>query len=219
MASNIFSRLVPSGRGRSFYEDLRARAGSPDVEERAGLTLDDENLNHHFHDDDLDGAEDLGAEGSAGPSSSSGSPLRSRKDHTARWPGMDDDADDDVPESLLVESHDVEPASQPTHRRQPQLQARSRAVPGSTTRKSRAQWETTQNHQRLHEDDGSSPGPAARGQPGSLMANAVPGSAREKAMWRWVNVSNLDNFIRDVYDYYQGCGIWCILTERFLHLL
>ncbi len=63
MASNIFSRLVPGGP-RSFYEDLRAGAGSPDLEERGGLTLDDKNLNHHFHDEDLEDAEGLAAEGS-----------------------------------------------------------------------------------------------------------------------------------------------------------
>lgn len=38
-------------------------------------------------------------------------------------------------------------------------------------------------------------------------------------MFRWANVSNLDVFIRDVYDYYLGAGIWCILLERLLHLL
>lgn len=43
--------------------------------------------------------------------------------------------------------------------------------------------------------------------------------ADKKAEWRWANVSNLDNFIRDVYDYYHGYGIWAILLERFLHLL
>ncbi|OAA54510.1 autophagy protein [Niveomyces insectorum RCEF 264] len=44
-------------------------------------------------------------------------------------------------------------------------------------------------------------------------------TAHDRAMWRWVNVSNLDNFIRDVYDYYRDCGLRCILLERFLHLV
>jgi autophagy-related protein 9 len=38
-------------------------------------------------------------------------------------------------------------------------------------------------------------------------------------MWRWVNVTNLDNFIRDVYDYYRDSGLRCILLARFLHLM
>ncbi len=227
MASNIFSRLVPGGRSsRSFYEDLRAGDDLADVEERAGLALDDENLNHPFRDDDLDDADGLGAEGSrltvgsADAAAAVPAPFRRRKEHGARWLGVDDDADDDVPESLLVEAHEAGPVLHPIQRRQPPLQARSGAVPGPATRKSRAQWETAQSQQRLHQDDGlGAAGHGHRGQPGSVMANVGPDSDREKAMWRWVNVSNLDIFIRDVYDYYQACGMWCILTSRILHLM
>lgn len=41
----------------------------------------------------------------------------------------------------------------------------------------------------------------------------------EKAMWRWVNVENLDNFLREVYDYFLDCGIWSILLSRALKQL
>jgi autophagy-related protein 9 len=47
----------------------------------------------------------------------------------------------------------------------------------------------------------------------------VSGNAKKKAEWRWANVSNLDIFIKDVYDYYVGNGMWCILVERALHLV
>jgi autophagy-related protein 9 len=47
----------------------------------------------------------------------------------------------------------------------------------------------------------------------------LAGSPKEKATWRWINVTNIDNFINDVYDYYTGAGIWCILLARVLDLL
>jgi len=41
----------------------------------------------------------------------------------------------------------------------------------------------------------------------------------ERAMWKWSNVEDLDNFLIDVYDYYLGNGIWSIILSRFLNLL
>ncbi|WVF69103.1 hypothetical protein IAT40_003877 [Kwoniella sp. CBS 6097] len=41
----------------------------------------------------------------------------------------------------------------------------------------------------------------------------------EKALWKWVNVEDLDGFLQDVYDYYKGKGIWCIALARILNLL
>ncbi|KAF9114714.1 autophagy protein atg9 [Mortierella sp. AM989] len=43
--------------------------------------------------------------------------------------------------------------------------------------------------------------------------------AAELAMWKWVNVENLDNFLARVYDYYVGKGMYTILLERCLNLL
>ncbi|KAF9211821.1 autophagy protein atg9 [Podila verticillata] len=43
--------------------------------------------------------------------------------------------------------------------------------------------------------------------------------AAELAMWKWVNVENLDNFLTKVYDYYVGKGMYTILLERCLNLL
>jgi autophagy-related protein 9 len=53
--------------------------------------------------------------------------------------------------------------------------------------------------------------PVARG--------SIASNPREKALWRWVNTSNLDSFMRDVYDYYEGGGLWCILCANALWLL
>jgi len=38
-------------------------------------------------------------------------------------------------------------------------------------------------------------------------------------MWRWANVENLDNYLKDVYMYFMGNGIWCIGLGRALNLL
>lgn len=57
MASNMFSKFLNSGNGESIYETLQQNDTSSDpsdVEERAGLALDEENLGREFHDFDLD---------------------------------------------------------------------------------------------------------------------------------------------------------------------
>jgi autophagy-related protein 9 len=80
------------------------------------------------------------------------------------------------------------------------------------------QWEDTQNEPRLHHEDTFDP-LRRNGYTNAFMAGITVGNAKQKAEWRWASVSNLDIFIKDVYDYYQGCGIKCILLERSLHLL
>ncbi|WVR06657.1 hypothetical protein IAU60_003689 [Kwoniella sp. DSM 27419] len=41
----------------------------------------------------------------------------------------------------------------------------------------------------------------------------------DRALWKWVNVEDLDRFLQEVYDYYKGKGIWCIVLARVLNLL
>src|SRR5277367_1234053 len=57
MTSNIVSRLLPTSNGSpSIYETIRQHdedSDESDVEERAGLILDEENLREHFHQVDL----------------------------------------------------------------------------------------------------------------------------------------------------------------------
>lgn len=297
MSSNIFSRFNPTaGRsGRSFYEDLRSGEGGGhnepdaegyDVEERAGLAVDEENLNEQFHDYDLEHADGLGIDASrvtiesaapgtiaggaatsaaaaaaASSAARAGKPpaaSRGRRSHRntshSRW-GDDDGDNDDVPGSLLVEpqGHGTDPfppmlkatplRSNPSDRRS---RGPGGAIPGPATKKNRAQWEAIQKQQRLHGNemsgtDGSSrrgygepPGPVsgriaavAGSQPGHALLSYFftsggghqKSTAYDRAMWRWVNVSNLDNFIRDVYDYYRDSGIRYILLARLLHLV
>ncbi|KAE8227842.1 hypothetical protein CF326_g7247 [Tilletia indica] len=42
---------------------------------------------------------------------------------------------------------------------------------------------------------------------------------REKALWLWANVENMDSFLAEVYAYYQGKGAYCIALSRTLNLL
>ncbi|KAI0012393.1 APG9-domain-containing protein [Xylariaceae sp. FL0662B] len=221
MPPNLFSRLVPSTDHQAFYDD---RDG--DVESRAGLALDEENLAHNFHDDELDHAETLGLDDSRVSTRSPaatirethhGAPRLGRRGMGLRWLATEDDADNDVPASLLVEGPTTAAAKSDTPRSN-HRPSRNPTTSGPS-RRIQAQWETAQAHQRLHQDDDYGPSPG-RSQPSvSARRPGFTGSPKDKAMFRWANVSNLDVFIRDVYDYYLGAGIWCILLERLLHLL
>ncbi|KAK8117269.1 uncharacterized protein PG998_005550 [Apiospora kogelbergensis] len=201
MAGNLFSRFVPGKDDRAYYDQI-PDDHDIDIENRAGLALDEENLNHDFRDDDLQSARGFGLE-----------------DRT-RWLSVDDDGDNEVPASLLVEPHSSAPVTNSNPRRTGAETSRQAATPGPSSRRSRAQWETAQVQQPLHPDDGYGR------PPNGLQPNGIPArrgglhiNPRDKAMYRWANVQNLDIFIGEVYNYYLGAGMWCILLDRVLHLL
>ena len=225
MPSTILSRFLPPAPGEpSIYETLRQHDESSDysdLEERAAMALDEENLGAAFHDQELDDV--LAA---AVPSTTSTSRAGSTNRRTSRhqiaakqsrlsteaarnavkW----DDTDDDVPPSLLFEGNqDPDPALREYE--QPGLPP---IVRGQLSRNSRAKWKATQEQQRLYEESGDRP---SRG--GLPVRKAPTIDPREQAMWRWANVQNLDNFLTEVYDYFLGNGIWCILLSRGLNLL
>ena len=225
MPRNLFSRLVPStGDDLPWYEQRSRDPGSEPDQDRLGL-LDEENLTHQFQDDDLERAQGLNLEDSQTSTQIPDAPTKSTSRRTSKWLSPDDEADldNDVPASLLVEGPGPGPGPGSTttrsnRRRSGPQPSRHSSAPN---RRIQAQWETAQAQQRLHPDD-EEVGPSVAGH----HAGGIPprrhglgGNPRDKAMFRWANVSNLDVFIRDVYDYYLGAGIWCILLERFLHLL
>jgi autophagy-related protein 9 len=110
------------------------------------------------------------------------------------------DDDDDVPQSLLLEGGQGLPMP----------------VPGPNTRQTRAQWDATRTQQRLHAEDQSGAPSRPWGhtsRPGHFAADP-----KEKALWLWVNQTDLDAYMREVYDYYVGCGIYSILLRRVLTL-
>lgn len=223
----MFRRLGHYSRGtRSFYEELRNRDNDVDIEEEAGLRLDEENLRHDFGGVEpehiVDGDSRISVENADGRDTGvmAAAPSQIRRERPSRW-GSEDDADNDVPESLLIEHNgdNLRPPVRITNLMADPTQAspRGASVPVPSPAKSRAQWEAATSQQRLHRDEPHSR--RSRLQMRSVMEGVVVGGHREKALWRWVNTSNLDSFMRDVYDYYEGGGLWCILCSNALWLL
>ena len=243
MTSNLISRILPPGTGpASVYETLRQddrSSEASDVEERAGMELDEENLGQGFEDYELDPAEVEGLEESppikgqdaallgnpTKPRPSSGWNHRratgeapSRHKWMESTPGLPlaEEGDDEVPPSLLIEEGGAAVAmtAGDIHA---QAAPNSSPVPGPSTTEARVQWETTKMHQRLHRDtpaDGNTKRGISR-----LKGGIHTIEPRERAMWRWANVQNLDNFLKDVYEYFLGNGIWCIMLSRALNLM
>ncbi|KAL8695350.1 MAG: hypothetical protein Q9218_000109 [Villophora microphyllina] len=227
MASNVLSRFLPASTGSpSIYETLRQEDESSDqsdVEERAGMAIDEENLGERFHDYELDhpgpdvAASRDGVQSRLGTTTagarSNGNLLQQRTPQPSSSMPDAEEADDEVPQSLLIEDNDspVSPLKEQQPRSVPS------PLPGPTNGATRAKWRVTQEQQQLHRNT-----PSRRHQPAHSNPT-LPGlaiaSPQERAMWRWANVEDLDNFLRDVYEYFLGNGIWCILLSRLLNLL
>lgn len=228
MASNILSRLLPPATGSpSIYETFREQDQSSDpsdVEERAGMALDEENLNTRFQDYEL---EDALLDATANQRSPVSKPPKLKEQARAvprrsppnrRWaqpsrrPAEADDVDDEVPESLLIEDGEDAVPARDRHRH-----AAIPPIPGPSTKGLQGKWQAAQEQQPLHPEN--SPGPMLGGdntRRGYTLGMIDP---KERAMWRWTNVENLDNFLKDVYDYFIGNGVWCILLSRLFYLL
>ncbi len=243
MASNFLSRLLPPTGSPSVYETLREHdeSDTSDIEERAGMALDEENLGEGFHDYELDHALEEAAESrittestaflgreprrqpqvpETGRGASRGARSMSRPKWLRTSPrGLDaEDVDDEVPASLLIEG---EGEARPTVVGHDAIQAGTgpsnhTPVPGPSTQETRARWEATQAQQRLYQEEQGSRAPLHQVKKASIWAAIDP---KEKALWRWANVENLDNFLQEVYGYFLGNGIWCILLGRILNLL
>jgi autophagy-related protein 9 len=241
MASNLLSRLLPSSAGSpSIYEALRKHDESTesDVEDRAGMSVDEENLGGGFQDYELDHTDGAGMEDSRMTSESTASLLRRDLEQAARQDGAEstnprwmassaalqdaladaEDGDDEVPASLLVEGNDIPLPSRAVQgpvqpNRLPEIQP----IPGNSTRETREQWHTTQGQQPLYQDDRP-----AEAQRHPLPIGHIPFGVinrQDKAEWRWANVQNLDNFLKEVYEYFLMNGFRSILLSRLLNLL
>ncbi|QPG93849.1 autophagy protein atg9 [Epichloe festucae Fl1] len=134
---------------------------------------------------------------------------------TPRWLLNEEDIENDVPASLLVETNErlVQASSESPHVTRDYSSTHREML----DRQAKAQWQTANPQHRVRRD--SQQGSGGLSQPRSLTKSLVPGGHREKALWRWVNISNLDSFMRDVYDYYEGGGLLCILCANALWLL
>ena len=228
MASNILSRFLPPATGEpSIYETLQQpdeSSDQSDIEERAGMALDEENLGTGFHDYEIDDAladttvnqddppKKRNSSRQSQRTSARKAQSRTRTPHAAGRVNIDD-LDDEVPQSLLIEDdQNLLPALKAKRHR-----AMPPPVAGPSSRATQAQWRATQEQQRLHQDSNfprtHGKGKSRKGVPLGMM------DPKDRAMWMWANVENLDNFLKDVYDYYNGNGIWCILLNRLLNLL
>lgn len=235
MTSNLISRFLPTNpAGPSIYEDLRADSASDtsDLEERAGMAIDEENLGVDFHDHELDHPELFDDEESRLNSEStafltSETPPRTNRKHKdtgiathyTRSPRMlDDEGDDDVPMSLLIEGDN---RGKHPRRIRPSEAFRTNSkplpIPGPPNREAQARWESAQAQQPLHIDD---TGRVSEPRLPTLAQSGMRSISRQdRALWMWVNAENLDIFVQEVYEYYRGAGIWCILLGRALSLL
>ena len=229
MASRLISRLLPPESGaHSIYETIQQHdedSGDSEIQDRAALVIDEENLREDFTDLD---PQDVHLNTSLVPGehveyNDSGSPVRTRK-RQAKWSRQPkwyktghklrdvEEADDDVPASLLIEG--TEPTSQPT-----EIDVSSLPPPPSATTDhvSRRQWDQATSPQAAH-------GGGSR--PQSTPVQAVPVlktmaafDPKEKAMYRWINVEDLDSFLFEVYNYYENHGYWSTNLQRLYGLL
>lgn len=230
MASNLLSRLLPSASDETYEREpltahAHARRDSTSTEERHEMDIDEENFEARFEEQDLahlleeasssqmtaeSRAVSPEAKRNAPPGINTASRMPAwRQPAPARTVPLDDD--DDVPQSLLLEGgHEPGPSSTQRNQGLPM------PVPGPATRQTRAQWDATRTQQRLHDEDRSGPSSRPWGhtsRPGHFVADR-----KEKAMWLWVNQTDLDNYMTEVYEYYVGCGIYSILLRRALTL-
>lgn len=246
MKSNVLSRVLPAGEP-SVYEAIRehdADSNESDIEERAGLAWneDDEAGTGPYNDRELEepgtaqyddreleeAMADAQASGMTSPTTSTTAFLQRqprqeqsqddgkarRRKSRPRWlsprveADEDEDDDDDVPASLLVEGNqndeELKSLPPPPHQTSPE--------PGP----SRLQWEA--EPQRDTGDTGHGRPAQTRWSIGQH-PNLAFADPKEKAMWRWANVENLDNFLAEVYAYYMDKGIWMIVLNRVLGLL
>ena len=222
MASKLISRFLPPATGEpSIYETLRQHdeIDHSDIERIAGLDEDNEQR-QQYHDDDASFThEDAEAPGLSPTSreAKKKSPLRHErlphsKKQTVKGSSEMEEFDDEVPLSLLIEGdRDPPPISAKSQRLGPP------PASGPTSHGVRAKWQATQQQQRLYQD-----AIPPQDRPGSHLNGRIRATTtdpKEKALWLWANVENLDNFLAEVYGYFVGNGIWSITLHRVLDLM
>ncbi|KAK1251375.1 hypothetical protein MKX07_006854 [Trichoderma sp. CBMAI-0711] len=222
MAPKIFSQLTSSTHGgRSFYEQLRAfddddiEAGARgDNASRVFGTIPAPTLaaaarrSNNAGSMLSPGSNSLHQDARRGSGGNRGPPIR--------WPHHDDEGDDDVPASLLVESNKATSNPNPATDHDEAQHYRG-GDPSSSHGHGRGHWRPHAEEARMEPPN---PHPPPTSAPfTSLLNTGRTFDRKNAALWRWVNITNLDSFMRDVYDYYEGGGMWCIMCSNALWLL
>lgn len=128
----------------------------------------------------------------------------------------DEEDNTEVPQSLLFESNDQPIRGKIFSRGDDSVLGQEASMmggPGPSTTKNRRleeRWNTRPTRSFSRNDEGS---PIRKPQ---RLGNV---DLKARAMWKWANVSNLDNFLQDAYQYYYGKGIYNILLSRLLNML
>lgn len=222
VSSRVLSRFLPVAEGDvSVYEGLRRDHRQADLESHRPISHDPA-----FRDDeDEDNPDEIFFYNPADPASTTdpisspatlpstiGSPLLNRSHVT--WQNPRDkrrsEEDDDVPESLLLEDK-VKAARKPL------------LSQDNTQTRAEAQWKKIREQQNLHTDTGSrAPRPTTAqqaGRPGPSGSTRAQPDPRANALWTYTNAGSLDAFLREVYRYFVGHGVWSILLARVINSL
>lgn len=215
MAPKIFGRLTASTQGgRSFYEQLRGYDDDQaDVDTEAGPLMADHDFmptaRHRNNTDSVLSPEAGSVHGDARRAAADD------RGSSLGWP-HDDEGDEDVPASLLVEPNKAT-ANPGLARAEAPHESQHYESPNLSSSHSHAPWRPPTDESR-HEV----PGPTARPATTPYMPSRNAGASfnrKNTALWKWANIANLDSFMRDVYDYYEGGGMWCIMCANALWLM
>ena len=218
------SRLMSSNNpSASIYEQLRQQdddSDDLDVEDNAGLLDQSVNRRDGFITQAMDDSSpqangrDRRFNSHAAARGQASRKDKSRTQTRSRRPGRHsklldvEEADDDVPASLLIDhnAQDIDPGS-----------INLPPPPSVMSDGLLADVGPSGDHLR-YRNSSQTPVPARpiKGIVGGNLATADP---REKAMFRWANVIDLDNFLLEAYCYYMQHGFWSTLLARFFKLL
>lgn len=227
MASKILSRLLYTPLGEpSIYEALRQQDISQPSDDESGAATAVEQKSLSADSQEHNG--DFDAPGTAASLTRKSRPIESKRQkrrsskrrlpngseilHPITKPDVEE-ADDDVPQSLLIEDGQDQGTSPP----RTQTRGLPPPVPGPSRRGNHTKWRVTQEQQRLHRE--SFLYSDVSGAPTERVRLRSTLDPKDRALWMWANVENLDNFIGDAYDYYVGRGAWSIILHRMLRLL
>lgn len=214
MAPKIFGRLTASTQGgRSFYEQLRGYDDEAGLDTEAGLMADHDFMptarHRNNNNDSVLSPEADSVHGGAQRAAADG------RGSSLGWP-HDDEGDEDVPASLLVEPNKAT-ANPGLARAEAPHESQHYDSPNLSSSHSHAPWRPPADERR-HEVPRPSTRPATTPYIPSINAGASF-NRKNTALWKWANITNLDSFMRDVYDYYEGGGMWCIMVTNALWLL